>query len=204
MVTWIFSCFFYVVSSENLITFSLKAILQMCVGYILPGIISKLLSITQRNYILTNVSISTIYLSKLVLPIHPPLRTPKRCVPPSQHITAKTDHPGHESQGEDAEMRRSRHGFMCCDKEAQSPLLAEPCPHLCCWSSSFTSLGLSFNMKGTQISGHMSGFPVIIHEKFQPWHWCLVLLFSLTSFSLFFFFYLFSFFPYTHCCAGLQ
>ena len=167
-MTWIFSCFFYVVSSKNLITFSPKAILQMCVGYILPGIISKLLSITQRNYILINVSISTIYLSKLVLPIHPPLRTQKRCVPLSQDITAKTDHPGHERQGEDAEMRAGRHGFMCCDKEARSGLW--PWSHLCCWSSSFPSLGLSFNMKGTQLSGQMSGFPGIIHEKFQPWH----------------------------------
>jgi len=72
--------FFFLVTGENLITFSPKAIPQICVGYILSGIISKLLSINQRNYVLVILSIPTIYLYKLVLHIHWFLRTPERCI----------------------------------------------------------------------------------------------------------------------------
>lgn len=61
---------------KNLITFSLIAIPQICLGCIL-GTISKRLSITQRNYVLIILSIPIIYLHKLVLHIHWPLRTPR-------------------------------------------------------------------------------------------------------------------------------
>lgn len=122
------------------------------------------------------------------------LSEPKRDVyHSSQDITAKTDHPGHGSQGEDAEMRAGRHGFMCCDKEAQSPLRLSPWPHLKADQAPFPLLGCP-STHGDQLSGQMSGIPRNHSWKISSHDTDVLSSSSLPSFSLFFFFICFPFF----------
>lgn len=129
---------------KNLITFSLIAIPQICLGCIL-GTISKRLSITQRNYVLIILSIPITYLHKLVLHIHWPLRTTKSCIQLSSYITAEMTFPG--LQAVNAHEEVGMHKQVPWQRGLPSAL-GRAWPHLWCPSSSYSPLGLPFNIRG--------------------------------------------------------